>query len=276
MYSVATLANKNALQDLKVFLFTLQLWNETDLPTIYVYCDKSISKFLDTQNLYTGTIHKRIALDNYDNLTRKQMERMPGKEFKTLWEDLMCEKMNLLDWVHENESSVLFCDADICFLGPLPMVPNTYILGLSDHEICTHDTNKFGVYNGGFVFSANKDIPSTWRNATHSSRYFEQAALEDLKEKYSTYKFSTQNNYGWWRLLQGNESMETLKKSWGIKRNITSSGITVYGEPLLSIHTHWNTNDVATKYFNNFVLGFLEKLKSVEKTKRLLVFLKKL
>ena len=41
MYVLATLANKNALKDLKVFFFTLELWNAT-LPSVYIYCDSNI------------------------------------------------------------------------------------------------------------------------------------------------------------------------------------------------------------------------------------------
>ena len=40
MYALATLANKNALHDLNVFLFTLQLWNDS-LPNLYIYCDNN-------------------------------------------------------------------------------------------------------------------------------------------------------------------------------------------------------------------------------------------
>jgi hypothetical protein len=162
--------------------------------------------------------------------------------------------MSLLEWAHETCERVLFCDADICFMGPLPEIPNNFELGLSRHEIRTNDEKRFGVFNAGFVFSGNKTIPSFWRNATNSSRFFEQAALEDLEKHFKTYYFPIQNNYGWWRLLQGKESIENLKNRWSLKDNI----IYVDNKPLLSIHTHFNTTDSSTNYFNNFVKTFIK------------------
>jgi len=264
-YSIATLANTNCLHDLKIFLQSLGLFN-TILPDVYLYCDT----YIDIINLnYKGNLYKKVALDEYDGLTRQEMEKTKGKIFKTQWEDFMCEKMNLLEWTHSHSHShshescnrVLFCDSDICFMGPLPNIPDGCELGLSRHEIRTFDELRFGLYNGGFVFSGNKDIPIRWREATHTSRYFEQAALEDLTKFFKPYFFPIQNNYGWWRLLQGKQSIDILKNSWSIKENI----IHVEGKPLLSIHTHFKTNDKATKYFNNFVKAFIQndKLKEI-------------
>jgi hypothetical protein len=249
-YSIATLANTNALDDLKVFLNTIQIFNK-DLPDIYLFCDT----YIDILNLtYAGKIYKKVTLDTYDGLTRKMMEQMKGVNFRNKWEDFMCEKMKLLEWAHETCERVLFCDSDICFMGPLPVIPEWVTLGLSKHMIRMFDEKRFGTFNGGFVFSGDKGVPEEWSRATYTSRYFEQAALEDLVDKFKTIFFPIQNNYGWWRLLQGEQSVETLKKKWSVKNNI----ITVEDLPLLSIHTHWKTDDKATRYFNDFVKGFIQ------------------
>jgi len=267
MYVLATLANKNALHDLKVFLFTVQLWN-TNLPKIYIICDTFIENYLIKENPYNGELFIKNTLDKYNNYDRKQMESLPGKEYKTLFGDFVIEKTHLLDWVLENETSVLFCDADICFMASLPDEPEEE-LGVSRHNIRTIDEEKFGIYNAGFLYTSNKEVPSLWREFSKTSKFFEQVAIEDLVKKFKTYEFSDQNNYGWWRLLQGKESVQISKSKWSIKRFTNSSGICVEGKPLLSIHTHWKTNDMATILFNDFVKNYLEKLKSVDKTKKL-------
>jgi len=101
---------------------------------------------------------------------------------------------------------------------------------------------------------------------------------EDLVKEFceSYFVFPNTINYGWWRLLQGKESIQILKSKWSIKREQNCSGICIETQPLLSIHTHFKTNDMSTILFNDFVKGFLEKLKSVDKTKKLLQFLKQL
>lgn len=270
MYAVATLANKKAFKDLKLFLFTLELWNDS-LPKVYILCDNFIKENVS----YKGEIIFMNTLNKYNNLERKQMEKMPGETSRTLWEDFMCEKMNLLETVHKTEQRVLFCDADICFMGPLPEVPDNIDVGLSQHEIHQFDENRYGIYNGGFVFSGNSEVPNRWKEATKTSRYFEQAALEELT-KLNTYYFPKTSNYGWWRFLQGKQPNNVLEKQWKLFRNPTNCGIYIEDTPLLSIHTHFETNDVFTSYFNTFVMNLLNKLTSLEKTKKLVNFLKKL
>ena len=276
MVVIATLATKQCFHDLKILFFTLQLWNKTP-PTVYIYCDSEIERYIQT-NPYKGKVIWRNILDIYTNYDRSVMEILPGIKDKTdsLFKDFVLEKTYLLDWVFETEQDIFFCDADICFLGPLPTITDTFELGLSQHNICKNDEERFGKYNAGFIFLRNKNIPTSWRNYSLTSRFFEQACLEDLEKDYSTFYFKEQVNYGWWRLLQGEDLPNILIKKWSIYRQEEYSGIYVNGFPLICIHTHWKTSDKATSYFNEFVLSFLNKLSSVKKTKLLINFLKKI
>jgi hypothetical protein len=274
MYCIATLANKNALDDLKVFFFTLQLWNN-NLPKVYIYCDSVIEKFLREFTPYKGVLFIKNTLDVYNGYNRAQMEKMPGKEFPSMFGDFVIEKTHLMDWAFETEKSVLFCDADICFLSSLPMITKDYKLGVSRHNIRTYDENRFGIYNAGFLYASDKTIPGLWKEFSKTSRFFEQIAIENLVQEFcdSYFVFSNQNNYGWWRLLQGKQSVDIIKSKWSIHRMPQCSGICVEGEPLLSVHTHWKTNDAFTTQFNVYVLNYLEKLKTVNKSRQLLHFL---
>ena len=163
-------------------------------------------------------------------------------------------------------------------MAPLQTINTDYKLGVSRHNIRTYDEQQYGMYNAGFLYASDKTIPSLWREVSKTSHFFEQACIEDLVKEFceSYFVFPNTINYGWWRLLQGKESIQILKSKWSIKREQNCSGICIEGEPLLSIHTHFKTNDMSTILFNDFVKGFLEKLKSVEKTKKLLQFLKQL
>jgi hypothetical protein len=276
MYAVGTLANKNAFYDLNVFLFTLQLWND-ELPNLYIYCDSFIENYLISKKLYKGKLFIKNALDAYTTYDRLKMEQLQGKEFPTLFGDFVCEKMNLLNWMFETEKSVLFCDADICFLGSLPQVDETKKLILSRHMIRESDEKRFGIYNAGFLYMSDSSIPNKWKNYTYTSKFFEQLSMEDLANEFidSLDVFPVQNNYGWWRLFQGKESVTTLQSRWKIKRSENSCGISVEDKPLLSVHTHWKTNDSTTQMFNRFIMNYLEKVQAfVPKTKRCVLFLK--
>ena len=275
-YALATLANKNALDDLKVFFFTLQLWNDT-LPNLYIFCDDDVEKYLKTKP-YKGNLQYKNVLNIYNGFNREKMEKIPGKEFKTLFHDFVVEKTHLMDWVFSSEESLLFCDSDICFMGPLQYIDKSIKLGVSRHNIRAYDEQKYGIYNAGMLYASDKTIPSIWRSLTKESHFFEQSCIEDLVKEFcdSYFVFPNTVNYGWWRLLQGKESIDSLKYKWTFKREPNTCGILIEGSSLLSIHTHWKTKDKVTNYFNEFVLEFLEKLKSVDKIKRLLNFIKKL
>ena len=73
----------------------------------------------------------------------------------------------------------------------------------------------------------------------------------------SLYEFPKTHNYGWWRLWQGVKPPSELLKEWSMNR---ASGLCVEGQPLGSIHTHFETTDTATKQFNLLVIGWLKQL----------------
>lgn len=263
---IATLATKHSLPDLRIFLKTLQLWNSAAPPKIYIFTDTIVADAIPSIG-YEGEIVVNETLDEYSNYTRADMERLPGVG-GNLFFQFTLEKIKLLEWVFETETvavsqGVFFFDADICFLGQLPNVPATATVGLSKHYIRQADESRYGKYNAGFIWIRDPRALEVWRTACGTSRFFEQAALECFDEPEwadAVYSFPIQNNYGWWRLFQGEKSPEELRLGWRIHRAQGHAGLLVQNSPLLSIHTHWITADPTTQMFNSFVSGILRTL----------------
>jgi hypothetical protein len=277
--TVCTIATINAIKDLKVFLYTLELFNP-ELPNVYLLCDTPTSKELPA--LYKGVIHVDTSLDKYGPVSRKRMTNQKGDTYKTRWEDFMMEKATVMDNAFKaGETEIFFFDSDICFMGMLPLIPGETHIGVSRHMIKPIDEDRYGMFNAGFVWTNDKEMPTKWRQASHNSRFYDQAALEDVVQSYKTdnvYCFPIQNNYGWWRLFQGSESANVLKTRWSMFRNesIPSVGIRIEGSPLLSIHTHWDeVTDMATRQYNLWVLGFLIRLGKHQPANELVKFLTK-
>jgi hypothetical protein len=271
---VATLATNVAKDDLALFLFTLGLWNSP--PKVYLLCDQAIADAVPSFH-YSGIIVTRVDLDQYSSVSRSVLERTPGKRLPTRWADFMAEKINLMNWAFSDPEAVagagvLFCDADICFLGPLPAIPEGALAALSPHYIRPSDEARFGKYNGGFVWLSGPAMTAAWLEACPTARFYEQSALEDVavaavaaQGQGSLYEFPRVNNYGWWRMFQGIKSPADLQAEWSMNRNKAAggSGILVNGEPLGSIHTHFGeTRDAVTNAFNGWVLGWLRRLGS--------------
>jgi hypothetical protein len=140
------------------------------------------------------------------------------------------------------------------------------------------DTDRYGIYNAGYLWFKNPELAAKWQELCKTSRFFEQGCLEDLAMGLTLYEFPVQVNYGWWRLWQGVKSPVTLQADWAIfRKGEETSGLTVEKLPLQSIHTHWaEKSDRATYEFNTWVLSQLARLSSVKKTVALTKFLSKI
>jgi len=266
---VATLATQKSFPDLQIFLKSLQLWNPLNPPTVFLYTDAEVANAVSDIN-YKGALYTKVVLQQYSGLSRAEMERRPGL-FGSLWFQFMAEKIRLLEWVFiveatASERGVFFFDSDICFFGPLPVVPPHATVALSPHMIREADEALYGAFNGGFLWVKNTGALDTWREACNKSRFYEQAALEvfqSAEHNKTLYTFPVQHNFGWWRLWQGRSAAADIKKGWTIRRDSSHSGILVDGAPLMSVHTHFGPGQLAdAAAFNDFVL---EKLRLLAK-----------
>ena len=274
--AICTLANEFAINDLQLLLFTLELWNSTP-PDVYLYCDSKVSTWISKKQRYKGKLITKEALNRYTGLTRTDMESRPGKTFQTLFGDFTAEKPLLFQWAFSQmtstEKGLLFCDADICFLASLPEIPKGATLALSPHMIRKRDTDKYGIYNAGFLWMESPETAKVWFELCKTSRFFEQGCLEDLKTlSQSTYEFPIQVNYGWWRMFQSDTSVEERKKEFSVHRQGNlHSGILVQEKPLNSVHTHFfGTNDMSTLDFNSYMMRWFMVLKTSQRNVNLL------
>jgi hypothetical protein len=255
--TIATIATgPQAVEDLRILLGSLQLFVDP-LPSLYIATDEeTVSKLIELP--YKGTRQFYTLMNKYQGMRRKEMEA------KGLFHAFTAEKLRIIELAFaDSNSGVWFFDADICFLGPLPTVPETATVALSPHYIRKSDTDLYGVYNAGFLWLKDLSWLPVWRAALPTSRFFEQAALEEVAKaaKEGLYEFPMQDNFGWWRLFQSATPPLKQMELFGINRLI-GSGITFEALPLGSIHTHFTERVGATEQFNLFIgkqLGKLEK-----------------
>ena len=263
---------QEALADFSIFCGSLEMWHPD--ATLYIFTDFDTRAAL-TEIKFKGTIHLMTAMDSYRGLTRKEMEKMPGHLYDTLFKDYTYEKANVLDWIFESEpqladsqDGVWFLDADICHLAPLPKVPASSTLALSPHYIQLTDEALYGKYNAGFLWLNDPLLVQAWRTLGVKSRFFEQAALEDLASKAGTglYEFPIQVNFGWWRMFQGRVSYQDVQRQFSVSK----SGIHLMGLPIQSFHTHFHQTDSVTGAFNTWLRDILKPFSQEERIKAFL------
>ncbi|MAE85956.1 MAG: hypothetical protein CMB80_24680 [Flammeovirgaceae bacterium] len=263
--AICTLATCGSLIDLKILLYSFRLF-EKDVP-VYVLCDSRVPEKVKRES--DANVHFYPQLDAYTSKNRQQMEQ------EGIWTDFMLNKCDIIDIALQHEEDVLFVDSDICFMNELPLIDvEKFELGGSPHFIRKVDTDKYGYYNGGFLWIANKNVTGRWKEYTKTARFFEQSSIEDIMEEFVSFSFPIQNNFGWWRLFQCDNPQSRLQ--------LFTLGITGYilfdRKPLRTIHTHLTLNtDINMPVFNTIIRKFLNA--SVKKYKnrtyaRLLTYLR--
>lgn len=218
----------------------------------------NILKNIDDKNKLKLNIFWIVELDKYSNLNREEME------IKGIWTKFQLLKCDVIDYALKTENDTLFLDSDILVLDEINDIDNTKELGVSPHYIRSGDTDKFGYYNGGVLWTNNKNVTNDWREYTKTSRFFEQAAIEDLAIKYNFFSFGTNYNVSWWRMFQSNVNYKIIEQEFGFNDNINK--ITYSGKPLKFVHTHFsvpydNKTNIQT-YFNRFIFSLLNKHKT--------------
>ena len=171
-----------------------------------------------------------------------------------IWDEFQMQKANVIKYALENENDTMFLDSDILFFNPIICIDKTKELGLSPHYVKKSNTDEVGYYNGGCLWTKNKNVPDDWIEFTKFSRYHDQASIEDLAKKYSFQEFGKEINFMPWRILLANNQEEVLKSI-----NINNNVINIANKPLVFLHTHFD--DQRFIQVNNIFINALQKLK---------------
>ena len=131
-------------------------------------------------------------LDKYDEVDRKIMTK------NNLWNEFQMKKTEVIRYALKNEKDTLFLDSDIFILYPIDTIDKTKSLGISPHYIRKKDTDKYGYYNGGVLWTNQNTLPDKWIHYTKTSRFHEQSSIEDLAKGYKYFEFDKGHNFSWW------------------------------------------------------------------------------
>jgi hypothetical protein len=235
---------------MKLFLLSLAYSNPDS--TVVVFVDK------DIQTMIQGLGKLRLKLTMVENLNEYSGKHRKQMESEGIWSTFQMTKSKILEYCLALYPDVLFLDSDILVINEIT-VPDSCELALSPHYIRKMDTDRFGYYNGGCVWTNNKDMPSKWRLYTETSRFFDQASLEDCAKIFTTKVFGENYNISWWRVLQSDEPPAKMSSYFSYKRD----NIYFKGKPIVFVHTHFTDETYAG--FNNMIRNLLMLCKAKQK-----------
>ena len=190
-----------------------------------------------------------VELGAYAGKDRPQMER------EGIFKRFTIVKADVIQKALELYSDTLFLDSDIVVCAPIDGIDKTKQLGLSPHYIRKSDTDKYGFYNAGVLWTNQKSLPEKWRELVPESRFFEQACMELLPATFSSFELPIQYNMSWWRLHQSDEPASKIATYFS-----PGKGQILYkSNPIRFVHTHFLQRkvDAATSSFNSLIMNLM-------------------
>jgi len=189
-----------------------------------------------------------VTLDKYSGKNRMEMVALK------IWDKFQMQKAEAIRIALEYANDTMFLDSDILFINSIDNIDKSNELGLSPHYIKKSNTDEVGYFNGGVLWTKNRNVPNDWVEFTKTSRYHDQASIEDLAKKYSYQEFGEEINVMPWRLLLADNPQQIINNI-----NIQKNDLYYKDKPLIFIHTHFL--DGRFKQFNSLIINALTKLK---------------
>lgn len=249
-----TIATYSCSNEFIGLLYSLSLYHPD--ATIYCMIDTNTKKVLDNLSLKPRlNIVTFVSLDKYSNKNRNIMVN------EGIWDEFQMQKANVIKCALENETDTMFLDSDIIFFNPINVIDKSKELGVSPHYIKKSNTDEVGYYNGGCLWTKNKNVPNDWIEFTKTSRYHDQASIEDLAKKYDTQEFGEEVNYMPWRIILSDNPSKTKSQI-----RIVNNEININNKPLIFLHTHFHD-----KRFVEANSIFINALKRLNRYKELLI-----
>ncbi len=189
-----------------------------------------------------------VSMDKYSNKTRSDMEN------NNIFTEFLNKKADVIFFSLQSVCDVMLLDTDIIILDKI-LVDKTKKLGLSPHYIKKSDTDQYGYYNAGCLWTSCINLPNLWKNYNKTSRYFEQASLEDLANDYKDdlFLFDENYNFSWWRLIHSDEDIQKIVSYI----ELTNTDILYKKKPIKFVHTHFDQRRF--DFFNNLIIHILKK-----------------
>lgn len=240
--SFCTMCTSNCAFELVGLLLSLSIYHSNE--NIYIISDSETKKIIENITPQPRlNIHWIVELDKYHGLNRFQMDKM------NIWSEFQMSKSRIISKALESENDTLFLDSDIIILGIIDDVISEKSLGVSRQYITQEHIDNTGYYNGGMIWTNNKQVPLDWVEFTKTSRYYDQASIEDLVKKYDYFEFPENYNFQCWRMIIADEPKEKIASYITSKPNDT---LYYKDKPIKFVHTHFH--DKRFEYFNNTII----------------------
>ena len=247
--SFSTMCTSCCAYELIGLLLSLSIYHTNEI--IYILTDTKTKEIIANLTPQPKlNIVWYIELDTYDGMDRQIMEK------KGIWADFQMSKANIIKYALNHSKDTLLLDSDIIITDEINDINTSKDIGVSPHYMLKHITDTYGYYNGGMLWTNNKNVPDKWIEFTKTSRYFDQASIEDLVKHFSYFEFDENYNVQGWRMQLAYDGELNFSSSLSYKPN---DKVYYKNKPLKFIHTHFLDNRF--NKFNSLFINIFNKAK---------------
>lgn len=237
-----TLATAPCAHELVGMLYSLSLHHpgarvyvEADRPTQQLVSGLSLAPRLD--------IKWRVTLDSYTHRRRAEMVKDGS------WSRFQMAKADVLEAALGEVGDALFLDSDTLITGELQVpAARGKVLGVSPAFLPAEIEARYGRFNGGMIWVRRVpgvDVPALWRKYTETSRFHDQASIEDLARHVgpaALHTFGPEYNLQGYRWTHAGFGRIAAKLT-----HDRANGVLRYeGKVLRFVHTHFGAQQFAS------------------------------
>jgi hypothetical protein len=233
--SFCSMATESCWEELYGLLLSLSLFHPNEKVFLIVDTPTKNNIEKSTPNLKLDIVWN-VLLDDYTGLDRNAMNKISP----TMWTDFQLKKCEIIRIALKQSDDTLFMDSDMVVFDEINDIDKSKMLGVSPHYINEISCSRFGYFNGGLIWVKSEEVLNDWIIFTQTSRFHEQASIEDIAKKYSHFEFGENYNFSWWRVFQSEEEPTKIVSYLGVN---SESQLTYKGNPLKLIHTHFKKED---------------------------------
>lgn len=245
--SFCFICTNSSFNELQGMLLSLSLYHPN--ASVYGLVDTKTKKNIENiMYLLKLNLKLFLTLDKYSDKNRIIMER------EGIFKEFLLNKAEIMKLALKECNDTMLLDCDIVFFKSIDNIDKSKELAVSPHFIKKINTDEVGYYNIGVLWTKNLEVINDWIYYTQSSRYFEQASIEDLTKKYTFQEFGKEVNFMPWRIIVGDNPQEVVNSI-----NINNNQINIGSKPLVFLHTHFD--DQRFIQINNIFINALRKLK---------------
>jgi hypothetical protein len=210
LQSFSVVATEECWEELAIMIYATRKFHPQP---IYVLCDtptKIAIERLGFHNIHFDVDANSGALEEAE---KKYPNAKIGSDYHRV--DCIAKKMDALERATFLYGNTLFLDADIVPVAPLQL-DITHPVMVSPHyhaRDSKKNAREYGVYNAGYIFNAEPDLPDLWREIyAERSEFFEQEGMIYFHEQFDVGRFPPSHNVGFWRfpVKRGHINMDCL------------------------------------------------------------------